>query len=158
MTREVMVVLAAASHGRSMTSDPTSAHRSVYLANATVLLAHQVDAAYWQEWRLFGLPGGVQLFVLLNLPILLAVLVGAERLGSPVGHRISCLLAASGVFAAVFHGGHLVAGDEAFRTPVSLGLLALTAVLSPLQLAVLRRTGRPGDRLPAAPRGRRGTA
>ena len=146
-----MAVRAAAGHRRAMTSGPASLHRSVYLANATVLLAHQVDAAYWQEWRLFGLPGGVQLFVLLNLPILLAVLVGAERLGSPVGHRISGLLAASGVFAAVFHGGHLVAGDEAFRTPVSLLLLALTAVLSPLQLVLLRRTREAGDRVPAAP-------
>ena len=119
---------------------PTSVHRHLYVANATVLLAHQIDAAYWEEWTLFRLPGGVQLFVLLNVPIILAVLVGAERLASPAGRRISALLAASGLFAAVFHSAHLLAGDEAFRTPVSLVLLGLTAVLSPLQLLALRST------------------
>jgi hypothetical protein len=115
-----------------------SLHRHLYLANATVLLAHQIDAAYWQEWTLFGLPGGIQLFVLLNTPILLAVLVGMERLATATGRRLSLLLGASGVFAAVFHTAHLLAGDDAFTTPVSVGLLVLTAVLSPAQLLAAR--------------------
>lgn len=120
-------------------------HRRVYLANATVLLAHQIDAAYWQEWTLFALPGGVQVFVLLNVPIVLAVLLGLERLQSATGRRLSCALGASGVFAAVFHSAHLVAGDEGFRTPVSLVLLAVTAVLSPVQLLLLARTSGRAD-------------
>lgn len=119
-----------------MTGPPSQ--RDVYLANATVLLCHQVDAAHWQEWELFGLPGGVQLFVLLNAPIVVAVMVGLERLGTPLGRRLSVLLALSGLFAAAFHTGHLLAGDEGFRTPVSLSLLALTAVLSPWQLRLAR--------------------
>lgn len=131
---------------------PAPAHRHLYLANATVLLAHQVDAAYWQEWTLFGLPGGIQLFVLLNVPIVLAVLLGAERLPSRAGHRLSALLAASGLFAAVFHSAHLLAGDEEFRTPVSLVLLAVTSLLSPLQLLALRTQPPAHARAPAQQR------
>jgi hypothetical protein len=32
--------------------------RRVYLANAAVLLVHQMDAAYWHEWVLFRMLGG----------------------------------------------------------------------------------------------------
>lgn len=138
MTCEVMARTTRPGHPGAVLLDPR-AHRHLYLANATVLLAHQVDAAHWREWTLFGLPGGIQLFVLLNVPIVAAVLVGLERLGSPTGQRLSLLLAVSGLFAAAFHGGHLLDGDDAFRTPVSLLLLLLTALLSPFQLAAARR-------------------
>lgn len=138
MTCEVMSGPMRPGHAAGMVLD-ARAHRHLYLANATVLLSHQVDAAYWQEWTLFGLPGGIQLFVLLNTLIVVAVLVGLERIGTPAGRRPSLLLATSGIFAAVFHAGHLLDGDDAFRTPVSVFLLALTAVLSPLQLVAARR-------------------
>lgn len=121
--------------------------RRLYTANATILLLHQVDAAYWQEWKLFRLPGGVQLFVALNLPVVYGVLRGARAVS--VGARSapgwSSALAAAGLFAVVFHTAHLSRGDEAFRTPVSIGLLAVTGVLSAAQvrtLAEIRRRSR----------------
>jgi hypothetical protein len=96
---------------------PNDVHPRLFLLNATVLLAHQVDAAYWQEWELFGIPGGIQVFVLLNLPIIAVVLHGvrAIALDRPSGVRLSWLLVASGLFAAVFHAAHLLRGDDAFR-------------------------------------------
>ena len=108
----------------------------LYLANATVLLAHQVDAAYWHEWELFGLPGGIQLFVALNLPIVLVVLLGvrAHAAGRRSAAGYSWALAGAGGFAAVFHAAHLLRGDDAFALPISLALLAATAVLSAAQV------------------------
>jgi len=110
-------------------------HERLYLANATVLLAHQVDAAYWHEWAMFGLPGGIQLFVVLNLPIILIILLGVRALasGQRSAHVFSRLLAGAGGFAVVFHALHLFRGDPAFTLPVSLALLAATAVLSAVQ-------------------------
>jgi hypothetical protein len=35
---------------------------TLFFANAVVLLTHQIDAAFWHEWVLFGLPGGIQFF------------------------------------------------------------------------------------------------
>jgi uncharacterized protein DUF6713 len=35
--------------------------QTLFLLNSTVLLTHQIDAAYWHEWNLFLLPGGNQL-------------------------------------------------------------------------------------------------
>lgn len=119
-------------------------HDGLYLANATILLTHQIDAAYWHEWTLFGMPGGVQLFLLLNLPILFLILHGttALALGLGSGVVISWVVVCCGLFAFGFHSFHLLRGDEAFTLPVSLGLLAATLVLSVAQAAsllVLRR-------------------
>ena len=105
---------------------------TLFFANAIVLLAHQIDAAFWHEWVLFGLPGGIQFFLLLNLPIIALVIYGQRSLalGRPSGKAVSWALAASGLFAAVFHGFYLLRGDEAFRLPFSLALLVATFVLS----------------------------
>ncbi|NBU29828.1 MAG: hypothetical protein EBS42_16920, partial [Caulobacteraceae bacterium] len=83
---------------------------AAYFANAVVLLAHQIDAAFWKEWTLFGLPGGIQLFLVLNLPIIALVLLGQRSLalGQASGRVISWMLVAAGLFAAGFHGFHLM--------------------------------------------------
>jgi hypothetical protein len=112
---------------------------ALFFANAVVLLAHQIDAAYWHEWTLFGLPGGIQFFVLLNLPIIALLLYGQRSLalGRASGKVLSWGLAAAGLFAVVFHGFHLLQGDEAFRLPFSLALLAATFMLSLSQVMCL---------------------
>ena len=33
-----------------------------YFVTMLALILHQIDAAYWQEWEMFFLPGGVQGF------------------------------------------------------------------------------------------------
>ena len=116
----------------------------LYLANAVVLLVHQMDAAYWQEWQLFHLPGSLALYLVLNIPLVLLVLAGY---GAIVARRPSAVayswgLAAAGLFAVVFHAAHLLAGDTAFRTPASLALLADTALLSGAQVVLLLRARR----------------
>jgi hypothetical protein len=122
----------------------TPLHERLYLANAAVLLVHQMDAAYWHEWALFGMPGGLALYLALNVPIALVVLAGygavAARRRSAV--PFSWCLAAAGLFAAGFHAFHLWRGHPAFRAPVSLALLAGTALLSVVQAVVLLRRRR----------------
>jgi len=48
----------------------------VYLANAVVLINHEIDSAYWKEWELFRLPGGITGILILHFPLLLFVLYG----------------------------------------------------------------------------------
>lgn len=114
-------------------------HERLYLANAVIVITHQIDAAYWHEWRLFNLPGGIGLFLLLNLPIVFSILYGARvvALGLRSGIVISWALVAGGLFAAGFHSFHLLRGDEAFTLPVSIALLATTLFLSVAQAAGL---------------------
>jgi len=52
----------------------------LYLLNAAVLITHEIDSAYWHEWELFAMPGGIQLFLVLNLILVVFVLYGHQAL------------------------------------------------------------------------------
>lgn len=121
----------------------------LYLANAAVLLVHQMDAAYWQEWRLFHMPGGLALYLVLNLPIALVILAGYGAVAArrPSALAYSWALVAAGLFAAAFHAAHLLRGDVASRAPVSLALLADTTLLSLVQAGLLWRHRHRGARV-----------
>ena len=119
---------------------PHSRLRWLFIANATVLITHQIDAAYWHEWELFSIPGGNQVNLLLNIPIIALVLYSLGRVfgdaeSSVAFHR---LLAALGFLTVGIHAYFLATGSEAFHQPVSLALIAATFVLSGWQLLALR--------------------
>ena len=122
--------------------EATSSLRSLYLLNAAVLITHEIDSAYWHEWELFGVPGGIQFFLIFNLVGVLVLLHGQQALvlGRSSGRILSWVLVAGGLFAAIIHAFFLLEGDTAFRLPVSLALLAASFVLSLAQAAALLRT------------------
>ena len=111
----------------------------LYLLNAAVLITHEIDSAFWNEWELFGIPGGIQVFLALNLLLVMAILYGhqALALGRAAGFMLSWVLAAGGLFAFIIHGYFLLQGSEAFMAPASLALLVATLVLSLAQAAAL---------------------
>ncbi|MDG6349445.1 hypothetical protein QAA18_11985 [Luteimonas sp. 8-5] len=106
--------------------------------NLVLAFAHQVDAAYWREWEMFGLPGGVQLFNLLNILLfggLLALLANLIQ-GKPSATASS--LAIAGVCALILpiHAGFALAGYPQFDLPVSIALMIGTFLLSVVQVIV----------------------
>jgi hypothetical protein len=111
-----------------------------FLANATVLITHQIDAAFWHEWELFHIPGGNQVNLLLNIPIIALVLYAHSRVVADVhtGMFFYKLLAALGFLTCAIHAGFMVAGSESFVQPMSIALLVTTFVLSAWQLMALR--------------------
>jgi hypothetical protein len=116
-------------------------HRALFLANATVLVTHQIDAAFWHEWELFRIPGGNQVNLLLNLPIIALVLYAQAQVARGEGSAALMfykLMPCLGALTVVIHGLFFALGHEAFVQPVSLGLLVGTAILSCLQLTALR--------------------
>ncbi len=125
--------------GGEMRSTPTL--RGLYLLNAAVLITHEIDSAYWREWELFGLPGGIQVFLGLNLLLVIVILYGhqALALGRISGFVLSWALVAGGLFAVIIHTCFLLQAGEAFRLPASIALLAATLLLSLAQAAALLR-------------------
>lgn len=113
----------------------------LYLLNAAVLVTHEIDSAYWHEWELFGLPGGIQVFLGLNLLLIIVILYGhqALALGRVSGFVLSWVLVGGGLLAVVIHVYFLLQGGGAFRLPASLALLVTTFVLSLAQTAALLR-------------------
>jgi len=113
----------------------TSRLHWLFLANATVLITHQIDAAFWHEWELFLLPGGNQLNLLLNIPIIALVLYAHSRVVANIhtGMFFYKLLAALGFLTCAIHAGFLLVGNERFVQPMSIALLLATFVLSAWQ-------------------------
>jgi hypothetical protein len=110
----------------------------IYLLNAIFLIVHEIDSAYWKEWELFKLPGGIGGFLLLHFPLLFLILYGLvciER-QSLLGLVISLLVSAGGVFAFCIHMAFIRKGRDEFNTPVSRMVLFLILLVSVAQAAV----------------------
>ena len=116
----------------------------LFLLNATVLITHQIDAAYWHEWELFHIPGGNQLNLLLNLPIIALVLYAQGRVAMNTKASVFYykLIACLGFLTVAIHGAFFIAGNEAFIQPVSIALLTATSLFSSAQLFLLRIVAR----------------
>ncbi len=119
-----------------------SRHSDLYIANFALLIAHEIDSAYWHEWDLFGLPGGIQLFVALHVVLGALGLLGLRWLlvGARSGQVVSLVLAAAGVFAFAAHAYFISAGRPEFTLPVSVALLAAILCVSLAQGVVAVRS------------------
>ncbi|TAL30392.1 MAG: hypothetical protein EPN93_19955 [Spirochaetes bacterium] len=104
----------------------------LYLCNATLLVVHEIDSAYWREWELFRLPGGGGGFVLAHIPMVAVILYGLTQVqrATFTGMVLSCVLAAGGVFAFLIHLFFILRGRSEFKTPVSLAVLGASLAMS----------------------------
>ena len=110
----------------------------LYLVNAVLLINHEIDSAYWKEWELFRLPGGIGGFLLLHFPLLFLILYGLVLLdrGTAAGLALSLVLSLGGLFAYSIHTYFIRKGREEFKTPVSQIILVATLIVSLVQGAV----------------------
>ena len=110
----------------------------VYLINAVFIINHEIESAYWKEWNLFKLKGGITGFLLFHFPIIFLVLYGLIWLaeGKWMGYVMSFLLSAGGIFAFVIHSYFLRKGGKEFRFLISRIILFTTLVLSAAQIAL----------------------
>jgi len=115
----------------------------LYLINTVLLTVHEIDSAYWHEWNLLHLPGGIQGFLLLHLPLLGLVLYGfwCVVLARAGARPFSIVLAGIGIGAFALHMTLIMMGHPEFRQPASLAVLAGVAIASIAQLVVALRMG-----------------
>ena len=111
----------------------------LYLLNLALLATHEIDSAFWHEWNLFNIPGGIDLFLVLNLALLLLFMFGFEKVvkwekGAPL---FSYILAFSGIFAFVVHSYFILNGHPEFNSIISYGILLLTFITSIAQIVFL---------------------
>lgn len=110
----------------------------VYLVNAVLLINHEIDSAFWKEWELFKLPGGIGGFLALHFPLLFIILFGLLQVSqeSFTGLVLSLLLSAGGIFAFTVHTIFIKKGRKEFDTGISRFILAATLLTSLIQLAI----------------------
>ena len=112
-----------------------------YFWTMLFLILHQIDAAYWKEWEMFQLPGGVQGFLVFNLAAISLVLVGYRHvlLNTTQAPWYAAVCAALGVGTFLIHAGFALAGQEQFHLPLSVAIIALCLACAAWLLRDLRR-------------------
>jgi len=113
----------------------------VYVINAVLLINHEIDSAYWKEWELFRLPGGIAGFLFLHFPLLFFVLYGLVEVsqGTTAGLVCSLILGGAGIFAFAIHTFFLTKGRDEFRSAMSLFILCSTLMISVAQIVLTLR-------------------
>jgi hypothetical protein len=111
--------------------------RWVYIVNATLIIVHEIDSAYWQEWELFKLPGKIGFFLFLHIFLVFIILLGTAFLFQNVfwGWILSLILSLGGILAFSLHRWFIHRGHTEFNTPVSQSILMATLIVSLIQLA-----------------------
>ncbi len=112
-----------------------------YFWTMLILILHQVDAAYWREWEMFHVPGGIQGFLVFNLAAIALVLAGYRHvlLGTQRAPLYAGVCAALGVGTFLIHAGFALAGLEQFHLPLSMALIALCLASGVWLLCDVRR-------------------
>jgi hypothetical protein len=110
----------------------------IYLINAVILINHEIDSAYWQEWKLIN-PNdkiGIKGFLLIHFPLLFIFLIGLVLVYEHKfsGMIISLILSACGLFAFFFHFYHLRKGKQEFNTVISKVMIVSTLIVSVFQI------------------------
>jgi predicted neutral ceramidase superfamily lipid hydrolase len=107
----------------------------LYMVNAVLLINHEIDSAYWKEWELFKLPGGIGGFLLIHFPLLFLVLYGLLEVykQSHAGLIFSMVLSFAGIFAFFIHMVFIKKGRKEFKVPISIFILVTTLIVSIIQ-------------------------
>ncbi len=113
----------------------------LYVLNFALLCTHEVDSAYWQEWNLFGISGGIQFFLFVNFVLFIAVIAGYSQLLKQKlsGYWFALLLAVSGVFTFSIHIDFILSGHPEFTLLGSELLLGIILIVSLLQAVLTVR-------------------
>jgi ABC-type Fe3+ transport system permease subunit len=108
----------------------------LYLINSILLINHEIDSAYWKEWELFKIPGGITIFLILHFPILFLILYGLILVFTKTfgGLVISLILGGGGIFALLIHTYFIKKGHDEFRKPISIFILVSMGVVSIAQV------------------------
>jgi hypothetical protein len=110
----------------------------LYFTNASLLIVHEIDSAYWKEWQLFKLPGGISFFLIIHIPLIALVLYGLIEVYNftYTGVVFSLLLSLAGIFAFSIHAFFIKRRHPEFKTVASIGILTAALLLSVGELIV----------------------
>ncbi|MFC1873945.1 DUF6713 family protein [Chloroflexota bacterium] len=110
----------------------------IYIINSVLLIVHEIDSAYWKEWDLFRLPGGITGFLIIHLPLVFLVLYGQNLVFQQTfsGLIFSLILSIGGLFAFTIHTVYIKKGRNEFKVPVSIFLLISILIVSLIQALI----------------------
>ncbi len=110
----------------------------LYFANAIFLINHEIDSAYWHEWNLFKIRGGITTFLILHFPLIFFVLYGLILVNNQTytGLIFSLILSLIGIFAFTIHMVFIKKGHKEFKTAISIFILICILIISLIQFII----------------------
>ncbi len=115
----------------------------LFLLNFIFFMLHEIDGAYWKEWKFFGRFGssltdhaGLTLYLLFHIPIFIILFYGILSLNGPAGMIISILFSGFMIFHFIIHSYARMHGSREFEFPVSFIILFITLIISLIQFPV----------------------
>ncbi|WP_373889601.1 DUF6713 family protein [Massilia sp. MB5] len=102
-----------------------------YFATLLALIVHQIDAAYWHEWDMFGVPGGIQGFLVFNGCAVGALLWGYRSvlLQRPSARIWSKVCGMVGLGTLAIHAAFAFTGRHEFALPLSIFSIVASGAL-----------------------------
>lgn len=96
----------------------------LYIVNATLLLLHEIESAYENEWDILKLPGAITGFLLLHIPIIILIFYGLIELerNSMIGIIMGIILGIGGVIPFIVHKIIFKTPDH-FNLPISNAII-----------------------------------
>ena len=96
----------------------------LYIANATLLLLHEIESAYEKEWETLKLPGKITGFLLLHIPIIMILFYGLIEIekSSNVGLIFGVILGIGGIIPSIVHKIIFKTADQ-FNLPISNAII-----------------------------------
>ena len=110
----------------------------LYSLNSLFLINHEIDSAYWKEWNLFGLKGGMNGFLAFNFVAVAFLIYGLIELvkQSFIGLIFSFLVGIIGIFTFSIHMFFLIKGRKEFKVFFSIFILFSILILSLIQIMI----------------------
>ncbi len=98
-----------------------------YSITMNLLILHQIDAAFWHEWEMMSVPGGIQGFLVINAILIPLLIFGYKQVLAKTSKAIgfSYFCAALGILAFIIHLVFFLLGHEQFTLPLSALVLIL---------------------------------
>ena len=77
----------------------------LYILNATLLLLHEIESAYEQEWDILKLPGKITGFLILHIPIIILIFYGLIEIekNSTIGLIFGIVTGIGGIIPFIVH-------------------------------------------------------
>lgn len=112
-----------------------------------MLIIHQIDAAYWHEWEMFLLPGGIQGFLLFNIVALPIVLFGYRQviLNTEKARLFSYVCGGLAVLTFIIHTVFFLLGYHQFNLPLSFTIIVFCLITGLVQIALTFKRDKGND-------------
>jgi hypothetical protein len=109
----------------------------LYMANATLLLLHEIESAYEKEWDILRLPGGITGFLLMHIPIIFVILYGLIEIAKQTlaGFVLGLVLGVGGIVPFIVHK-MIVKKENHFNLFIS-NVIIYSNVLTGIGLSIL---------------------